>query len=115
MHWVSEMTFIFASLRILKIDLSPPLSLCLLFAAIRWKDLFPEVVKLLNEKAKITANGVTMTGVEYRSSTVRVILGMKWPQSSLPGIASMFRSVCDKLVSISISNYNLRFSLSTEK
>lgn len=46
---------------------------------------------MLNEKAKITANGVTMTGTEYRISTVQIILAMKWPQSSLPGIASMFR------------------------
>lgn len=46
---------------------------------------------MLNEKAKITANGVTMTGPEYRVATVRIILGMKWPLTSLPGIASMFR------------------------
>lgn len=57
----------------------------------RWKELFPELTKLIVDKLKVTANGDTMTGMEFRTRCVQALFEMKWQSEMLSNIASMFK------------------------
>lgn len=57
----------------------------------RWKELFPELMKLIVDKPKIAASGDTMTGMEFRTRCVQTLFEMKWQSEMLSNIASMFK------------------------
>lgn len=57
---------------------------------IRWKELFPEILKLLSEMPKITVHNEIKTGNEYCESIVKTLLSLRWPETVLSSIGAMF-------------------------
>ncbi|ALC42831.1 FANCI, partial [Drosophila busckii] len=60
---------------------------------VTWKDLLPEALLVLMEKPQLNINEIVMTGREYRDSSVRNLLTMRWPTAILTPIANMFSSL----------------------
>lgn len=58
-----------------------------------WKDLLPELIKLLQNNDELLCNGVPMSGAEYREQCVRQICTMRWPGTVLTPIAMMFQDM----------------------
>lgn len=59
-----------------------------------WKDLFPDVLKLLNEQVgKFSANGFIMTGGEYRKKVLDDLFKMKIQNAILTSFTGMFREL----------------------
>nr|XP_019560353.2 LOW QUALITY PROTEIN: Fanconi anemia group I protein [Aedes albopictus] len=59
-----------------------------------WKDLFPDVLKLLNEQVgKFSANGFIMTGSEYRKKVLEDLFKMKIHNGILTSFTGMLREV----------------------
>lgn len=59
-----------------------------------WKDLFPDVLKLLNEQVgKFSANGFIMTGGEYRKKVLDDLFKMKIQNAILTSFTGMLREV----------------------
>lgn len=63
--------------------------ICLLLSS--WKDLLPEVMKLIGKRSTLLVNGIPMTGTAYRKMCVRTICTMRWISTALTPIAMMFR------------------------
>lgn len=55
-----------------------------------WKDLFPELMKLLVTMPKITVQNEVKSGAEYCESQIRTLLTVRWPESVLSSIGAMF-------------------------
>lgn len=60
-----------------------------LFVA-RWKELFPELIKLIGSMPKIMVNGEVIAGSEYRDSQIKSLLAARWPEAVLSSIGTMF-------------------------
>lgn len=59
-----------------------------------WKDLLPDVLKLLNEQVgNFSANGFIMNGVEYRRKVLDDLFKMKIQNGILTSFTGMFRDV----------------------
>ncbi|XP_055593420.1 Fanconi anemia group I protein-like [Uranotaenia lowii] len=59
-----------------------------------WKDIFPDVLKLLQEQVgKFSANGFILTGEEYRKKVLDDLLKMKIHNGILTPYTAMFREV----------------------
>ncbi|XP_073845314.1 Fanconi anemia complementation group I [Musca autumnalis] len=60
---------------------------------IGWKDLLPETLNVLATMAHLSVNGITMSGSEYRDTTVKNLCSMKWPTEVMTPIADMFKEL----------------------
>ncbi|XP_055541221.1 Fanconi anemia group I protein isoform X2 [Wyeomyia smithii] len=59
-----------------------------------WKDLFPDVLKLLHEQVgKFSANGFILSGSEYRKKVLDDLFKMKIHNGIMTSFAAMFREV----------------------
>lgn len=56
-----------------------------------WKDLLPETLNVLATMPQLSVNGITMSGSEYRDTTVKNLCSMKWPAEVMTPIADMFK------------------------
>lgn len=56
-----------------------------------WKDFLPQLINVLFKIPVLDVNGITMSGVEYRSAIIKNIMLFKWRLEILTPLASMFR------------------------
>lgn len=56
-----------------------------------WKDLLPEALNVLMNLPHLSVNAITMSGSEYRDSTVKNLCSMRWPKEVMTPIADMFK------------------------
>lgn len=60
------------------------------FFLCRWKELFPELIKLLRDMPKVVINDEVKTGSEYCESMIKSLLTARWPETILSSIGAMF-------------------------
>lgn len=58
-----------------------------------WKDLLPDVLKVLENQPQIAVDGVLIKGIEFRANTVNSLITMNWPIEIITSIADMFREL----------------------
>ncbi|XP_013097656.2 Fanconi anemia group I protein [Stomoxys calcitrans] len=58
-----------------------------------WKDLLPETLHVLATLPQLSVNGISMSGSEYRDTTVKNLCAMKWPTEVMTPIADMFKEI----------------------
>lgn len=63
---------------------------CLQFSNYSWKDLFPELLKLLMAMPKIIVNDQVKSGAEFCDSQIKILLSVRWPETILSSIGAMF-------------------------
>lgn len=86
MHWVSiDRTKFQSTLFIFALK-----SIILVMCHFRWKELFPELMKLLGDMPKIIVTGEVKTGSEYCDSQMKTLLAARWPETVLSSIGAMF-------------------------
>lgn len=56
-----------------------------------WKDLLPDVLKVLANHTQLAVDGVLIKGSEFRANTVNSLITMNWPIEIITSIADMFR------------------------
>lgn len=57
---------------------------------LRWKELFPELMKLLGDMPKIIVQNEVKTGSEFCDSQIKNLLASRWPETVLSSIGAMF-------------------------
>ncbi|XP_031616603.1 Fanconi anemia group I protein [Contarinia nasturtii] len=55
-----------------------------------WKELFPELLKLLSDMPKIIVQNEVKTGSEFCDSQIKNLLASRWPETVLSSIGAMF-------------------------
>ncbi|XP_050324049.1 Fanconi anemia group I protein isoform X1 [Bactrocera neohumeralis] len=58
-----------------------------------WKDLLPDVLKVLENQPQLAVDGVLIKGIEFRANTVNSLITMNWPIEIITSIADMFREL----------------------
>ncbi|XP_014090241.2 Fanconi anemia group I protein homolog isoform X3 [Bactrocera oleae] len=58
-----------------------------------WKDLLPDVLKVLANHTQLAVDGVLIKGSEFRANTVNSLITMNWPIEIITSIADMFREL----------------------
>lgn len=56
-----------------------------------WKDLLPQLIANILKAPLLDVNGISMSGLEYRSAIIKNITLFKWRLEILTPLASMFK------------------------
>lgn len=56
-----------------------------------WKDLLPQLIHLIMKVPLLDVNGISMSGLEYRSAIIKNLTLFKWRLEILTPLASMFK------------------------
>lgn len=62
-----------------------------MFVFYSWKDLLPDVLKVLAKQPQLAVDGVLIKGSEFRANIINSLTTMNWPIEIITPIADLFR------------------------